>query len=88
MNAGIDENGVRSLIGILDSDGATIIPVMADPATHHLKTSPGDGGADLGPTNALKDENDCSTLLCVSSADGKTPVPIYVNSAGALLISK
>lgn len=87
-NAAIDENGVRSLLGVLDTDGRTVVPIKADPTTHHLKAMSGTSGSDLGPTNAVRDENDQPTLMGISSTDGITPVVIYANSMGQLLVSK
>lgn len=85
-NASKDENGVSSLIGVLNSDGATIIPVKANPISHRLNVSDGTTGSDNGPTNALKDGNDVSTLIAVSSADGVTPVVVYADADGKLLV--
>lgn len=85
-NAQKDDNSVSSLIGVLNTDGATIVPVKASLTTHRLTLSDGTSGSDNGPANALKDENGVSTLIAVSSADGTTPVVIYTNSSGALLV--
>ncbi len=85
-NAALDQNSVRSLTCASSSDGATIIRVLADPSTHALKAVDGGTGSDLGPVNALRDENDRPTWLAVSSADGVTPVVVYADSSGNLLI--
>lgn len=87
-NASIDENGVRSLLGILDTNGSTITPIKANPIRHSLLVSNGTAGTDIGPTNAGRDENDQPTLMGVSNADGITPVVIYSNSSGKLLVNK
>lgn len=86
-NASHDENHVPTLIGTLDSDGASIIPVTANPSTHRLSTSDGTGGSNNGPTNAPHDENHVPTLIAVSSVDGVTPVVVYADSNGKLLIN-
>lgn len=87
-NAGKDENGVSTLIGVLNSDGATIIPVKANATTHRLNISDGTSGSNNGPTIAKKDENDVSSLIAVSSADGRTPVVVYADSSGRLLVNR
>lgn len=84
-NASKDENNVSALIAVLNTDGLTVVPVKANPATHALMTSDGTTGTDHGPNNAEKDENFVSTLIAVSSADGKTPVAVYADSSGNLL---
>ncbi len=86
-NASKDENSVSSLLGTLNSDGKTPIPVLADPTTHRLKVRFGTTGSNNGPTNAPKDGNDVSCLLGVSNADGKTPVVIYADADGRLLLN-
>ena len=86
MNAQKDDNSVSTLIGVLGTDGATIVPIMANPTSHRLKVMDGDSGSDNGPTNALKDENFVSSLIAVSSVDGKTPVVVYADASGHLLV--
>lgn len=81
-----DENSVPTLIGVLDSTGASIVRIKANSTTNALKVSNGVAGSNHGPTNAIKDGNSIPTLLAVSSADGVTPVPVYVDTNGNLLI--
>lgn len=85
-NASKDGNSVSSLIGVLNTDGATVIPVQANPTNHRLSVSDGNGGSDNGPTNAKKDGNFVSSLLAVSKNDGVTPVVCYCDSNGHLLV--
>lgn len=85
-NASKDENGVSTLIGVLNTTGTSIVKVLANASSHALKVNDGSTGTDHGPKNAMKDENAVSTLLAVSSADGVTPVTIYTDSSGNLLI--
>lgn len=87
-NAGKDENGVSSLLGTLNSDGKTVVPILANPTSHRLNMSDGVSGSDNGPQNAPRDENDVPALIAVSSADGRTPIPIYADSSGRLLVKK
>lgn len=85
-NANKDENSVSTLLGVLDTDGATIVPVKANPTSHRLKVSDGTSGSDNGPANALKDGNNVSSLIAVSSVDEKTPVVVYADADGKLLV--
>lgn len=86
MNAAKDENGVSSLIAVLNSDGSTVQRVKTNPSTHRLKVADGTTGSNLGPTNAARDQNFVPTLMAVSSVDGRTPVAVYADSNGNLLV--
>lgn len=81
-----DSNQIPALLGVLDSDGLTVVPIKANPATHALKVSDASTGSDNGPTNAKRDQNQVTTLVATSSADGVTPVVVYADSSGNLLI--
>ncbi len=85
-NAAIDENSVPTLTAGLNTNGSTIVRVLANPTSHSLKINDGNTGSDHGPTNALRDENSRPVLLATSSADGVTPVVVYADSSGKLLI--
>lgn len=84
-NAKRDENNVPTLLGVLNSDGVTIVPIQIS-SSHKLQVDDSTTGSDLGPINAKRDENNVPTLLGVSSVDGVTPVPVYADSMGHLLI--
>lgn len=85
-NASRDENEVTTLLGALQSDGVTIVPVTADPTSHSLSVDDNTTGTDFGVPNAPRDENHIPVLVAVSSADGVTPVIVYATSDGKLLI--
>ncbi len=85
-NASTDENTGKTLIAALDSDGLTIVKVLANPTTHTLAVADNTTGSDHGPTFALTDDNGVKTLFAASSADGITPVAVYADSNGNLLI--
>lgn len=85
-NAPRDKNQVPALLGVLDSDGATVVPVKANPSTHALHALDATTGSDNGPANALRDGNQVTTLVATSSADGVTPVVVYADANGNLLI--
>lgn len=86
MNAPKDQNGISGMLGILNTDGSTIVPIQANPTTHAINVSDGTTGTDHGPSDAIKDGNYVPVLMAVSSVDGKTPVVIYADSSGNLLI--
>ncbi len=81
-----DENNVPTLLGVLNSDGATVTPIQINPVNHALKVDDNTTGSDLGPSRALRDENFVPTKIVVSSADEITPVVLYADSSGKLLI--
>lgn len=86
MDAAIDENGVKTIIGALNTDGKTPTRILVNPSNHSLKVNNGTSGTDHGTKNAVRDGNGHPVLLAVSSSDGKTPVELYVDSSGFLLI--
>lgn len=81
-----DNNSVTTMIGSLNSDGSTPVGVKIDPTTHRVKISDGATGSDLTGDEAPRDNSGIVTLLGTSNADGVTPVPIYVNTAGELMV--
>lgn len=85
-NASRDDNRVTTALGILNTDGTTIMPLYVG-GNHGLKVTDGTGGADLGDGHALRDDNRVTALLGVSSADGVTPVAVYIDSTGHLLVN-
>lgn len=85
-NAYRDENSVPTMIAAQNTDGTTIVRILADPSANALKVSDGTTGTDHGPGNDLRDENSVHALLAVSSSDGITPVVVYADSSGNLLV--
>lgn len=81
-----DDNNRPTLIAVLNTDGATIVPVAMNPVSGGLLADDNTTGSDNGPAEALRDENFVTTLLAVSSVDGETPVVVYTDSNGSLLI--
>lgn len=84
-NAKRDQNRVPVLLGALNTNGITIVPIQANSATNALKVSNGTTGSDNGTVNAERDQNRIPVLLAVSSDDGVTPVEVYADSDGNLL---
>lgn len=81
-----DQNFVTTILGTLDSDGTTTIPIEANDTFHAMKVEDSSIGSDNGPVNAPRDSNFVPALMAVSSVDGVTPVVLYVNSDKQLLI--
>lgn len=81
-----DDNRIPTIMGVLNTDGATPTRIEANPTTHILDVSDGSSGSDFGSNNAARDNSGEPVLLAVSNADGATPVPLYVDSNGNLLI--
>ena len=86
QNAKHDSNYVPTLIAVLNSDGSTVVPVLANPSGHSLDVSNGTTGSDNGPTDAKHDQNHIPTLLAISSTDWVTPVVVYADASGKLLV--
>jgi len=87
-NAKPDGNGKTTIIGILNTDGATVTRVQTNPSNHALEVSNGTTGSDNGNNAGLAqvDGNGKPVWTALSSVDGKTIIEVYVNSSGQLLI--
>ena len=85
-NAKIDENGVKTILGTLDSDGQTTTRLKINPANGGAKCMDGTTGTASTRTNAPRDENEHPAWIGVSSVDGVTPVPVAFDSNGNILI--
>lgn len=85
-NAAIDENGVRSVTGTLQSDGQTIVRLKINPTTGRGQMVDGTSGSASTRKNAPRDENEHPAWIGVSSVDGVTPVPVAFDSNGNILI--
>lgn len=70
----------------VETDGMTLVNILADPTTHALHVGNGTTGSDNGPSQSRHDDSHVSILMAVSSADGKTPVALYGDSSGNLLV--
>lgn len=82
-----DSNSVNTMLGTLQSDGATPTLVKADPTNHTPLIDDNITGTDNSNYDqAKRDQNMVPVLLAVSETDGVTPVQLYVNADGKLLI--
>lgn len=84
-NASRDNNHTPTLLGVLYSDGVTLVPIAID--GNGLVTT--DEVNTIGFTPATispQDENYVNVLMGVDSTDPTKLCPVYVNSSGAILI--
>ncbi len=87
-NAKRDNNYIPVLLGTLNTNGTTVVPVYAGVSfgNHNLMVSDGTSGVDHHTENAQRDENRVPALWATSSLDGVTPVAVYTDSSHNLLI--
>ena len=81
-----DENRIPSILGVLNTDGATPTMVEANPTNHGIEISDGTTGTVTASEQARRDQNVVTTMLAVSNSDGTTRVQLAVNSSGQLLV--
>jgi len=85
MESPRDQNGVIAKMGILCTDGVTLVPIAVD-GSGNMKIDTASSISFDPATVAPRDENHAPVWMGVSSVDGVTPVPIYVNAQGAVLV--
>lgn len=81
-----DQNRVKAKLGVWCVDGVTVIPIAIDATTGGMKV---DTTSTIGFTPGtldFRDKNYQPCWMAQNSIDG-TPIPIFVNSAGAILVS-
>jgi len=88
-NAKRDQNYVTTRLGVLFTDGTTLVPIAIDPSTGsiQLNTSSQVSQEILNMVKANKDDNYVTAMKGVSSEDGDVVLPIFVDSSGAILAS-
>lgn len=86
MEAPHDQNWVKAKLGVLCTDGVTVIPIAIDSVT---------GGVEIDTVSTIgftpgsidfRDQNYQACWMAQNSSDG-TSIPIFVNASGAVLIS-
>lgn len=83
-NAIRDNNHVPVLLGVLFSDGVTLVPIKLNGSV--LMTNSSDSIAFTPDQVAIRDENFRHVLMGVDSADPTKLCPVYVDASGAVLI--
>lgn len=85
-NAAIDNNRIPTVLGTLQSDGVTTIPIKVNPTNSAVKVLDASTGTASTRVDAPRDDNRVTVLMGVSSADMTTLIPIATDSSGNLLI--
>lgn len=83
-NAIRDNNHVPVLLGVLFSDGVTLVPIKMHGAL--LMTNTTDTIAFTPNQVAIRDENFRHVLMAVDSTDATKLCPLYVDANGAVLV--
>ena len=85
-DAKTDNNGVKTMLGVLQSDGKTPICIKVNPANKALKVVDGTTGTASTSTIAIKDKNGVPVLMGLNYSDMKTLIPLAVDTNGNLLV--
>lgn len=85
-NAIRDNNHTPVLLGVLYSDGVTLVPIAIDGSGNMLTDEVSSIGFTPNPV-AIRDQNFEHVLMGVDTADATLPCPVYVNSDGAVLVA-
>lgn len=91
MNAPHDQNFVKAKMGVLFSDGVTLVPIAINPVGGGFKVNTSDVVsapvlALFADNRAIRDENYQPCWLGTDSTDSSHVLPIFVDADGAVLI--
>jgi len=83
-----DENNVTTAIGLLNTNGTTIMRMYVNPNNGAIKISDGTTGTypTAAGSRAHRDENNVPTIMGVNESDGQTPMNLLFNSSNELLV--
>lgn len=84
-NAIRDNNHVATKLGVLYSDGVTLVPIAFNPVSGAMKTDTVNTISFTPDIDAIRDENFEHVLMGVDSTDATKRVPVYVNEDGEVL---
>jgi len=84
-NAIKDKNYVSTKLGVLFSDGVTLVPIAIN-SLGYITTNETDSISFTPNQVAIRDENFENVLMAVDSTDATKLCPVYVDSTGAILI--
>lgn len=85
MNAPHDQNTIKAKLGVLCTDGTTLVPIAINPSNGGIKMDVTSTLLVPVTENALRDENYQYVWLGQNSVTGET-CPIYVNADGGILV--
>jgi len=80
-----DKNHIATKLGVLFSDGTTLVPIGMD-GSSNLMINETDSIGFTPDQIAIRDENYQHVLMGVDSTDSTKLCPVYVDAAGAILI--
>jgi hypothetical protein len=86
-NAIRDNNHQPVLLGVLFSDGVTLVPIKIDAATGGIAVNTSDTIGFTPDQDALEDGNYVPNVLAQDSTDATKRCPIYVDADGAVLVA-
>lgn len=92
MDAPHDQNSIKTKLGVLFSDGETLVPIALDPSTNGLKLNTTDvvdsSILDLYVNGKAipRDSNNQPAWCGESNADSSVIFPVFVDSDGAILV--
>ncbi len=81
-----DNNHVPVWLGVLCTDGVTLVPIAIDSASGYFKTDSSSTISFTPNQVAIRDQNYKNVLMGVDSTDNTKLCPIYVNASGAVLV--
>lgn len=80
-----DQNHVPAKMGVLFSDGVTLVPIAIDSVTGGFKANVTDTIGFVPGSIDFRSDNYRPCWMAQNSVDG-TPIPIFVDADGAILI--
>lgn len=86
-NAIKDQNNVPVWLGVLCTDGVTLVPIAIDSVTGYVKTDEVSTISFTPNQVALRDENHKHVVMAVDWTDDTKLCPLYVNASGAVLVT-
>lgn len=87
-NAAHDQNDRPTIICASNTDGVTIVPILANPSNHGIKVNDSASGSENGNNqgNAMLDENGVPVWVAESSTNDGSIIEVY-GSSGMVLIN-
>lgn len=84
-NAIRDNNHRPVLMGVLYTDGVTLVPIAID-GSGYMTTDEVNTIGFTPDVDAIRDENNVTVMMGVDSTDPTKLCPVFVNSDGAVLV--
>lgn len=84
-NAIRDNNHTPVLMGVLYTDGTTLVPIAID-GSGLMVTNETDTIGFTPDVDAIRDENHVTVMMGVDSTDSTKLCPVFVDATGAVLV--